>query len=248
VWLIGFQHLFSVSAVFHNLNILIYIAVWVFRFLSVSSVPNANKVIPTSDTYYQFRTAANLKQISVLLNALNAFLAWFKLIRYLSLVPQFALITGTLARSARSVVAFAAIFAIVVGGFSAAHLLAFGTKLASFKNLTTSTFSLLQSLLGDFDFREMRRAQWFLGPMLFVLFVALSVLVLLNLLIATVADAYAEMQEVLRNDPSKQRAGQRIYEHILESVGSVYGANALLSMMSSTWRRMQIRRTNLTLR
>jgi len=46
----------------------------------------------------------------------------------------------------------------------------------------------------------MRKAQWFLAPTLFVSFVAISAFFLLNLLIATVADAYAEMQEQLRND------------------------------------------------
>jgi len=152
VWVLGLQHLMSFSALFHNLNILIYVLVWIFRFLSVRQAPEESMIVMDSDTYYDFRTSANLKQVSVLLNSLNAFLAWFKLVRYLSLIPLFALITGTLQKSAGSVAAFAAVFAIVVGGFAAAHMLAFGTKLPNFKNLTTSSFSLLQSLLGDFNF------------------------------------------------------------------------------------------------
>ena len=48
------------------------------------------------------------------------------------------------------------------------------------------------------DFYELQQTHWLMGPVLFVLFIALGVFVILNLLIAVISDAYMATKEELR--------------------------------------------------
>jgi hypothetical protein len=61
-------------------------------------------------------------------------------------------------------------------------------------------YSLLRSLLGDFDFDELQEGHSYMGPILFCLFVVLAVFVVLNMLIAIISDAYQESQEQYAHD------------------------------------------------
>lgn len=76
-----------------------------------------------------------------------------------------------------------------------------------YRNLTSSALTLLKSLLGDFDLDEMVEAQFIMGPLLFTLFIAMAVLVVLNVLIAVVSDVSASVCD--RCIPLKQDARYR---------------------------------------
>ena len=62
----------------------------------------------------------------------------------------------TLRRSAAGVGGFGVIFAIIFFGFAQAHAMVFGPHLEGFRTITASSFTLLRSLLGDFDFVALR--------------------------------------------------------------------------------------------
>ena len=171
---------------------------WTFRFTSRAATPDAASVVVDSDVYYDFSVAALWKSTAVMLNGINAFMCWFRLVRYLAHLPELALVIGTLERSLRRLASFGVIFVVVFYGFAAAHMMAFGYKLKKFRNLTTSGFTLIESLLGEFDLFSLYEAQWLMGPLFFVLFIALAVLVVLNILIAIISDAYQAQNEFLR--------------------------------------------------
>jgi hypothetical protein len=59
----------------------------------------------------------------------------------------------------------------------------------------SSFFSLLQALLGEFDFDALREANPYMGPVVFIAFIVLSVFVVLNMLIAIISDAYQEAKD-----------------------------------------------------
>jgi len=103
----------------------------------------------------------------------------FKLVKFLSYVPRFALVTGTLRRSAMGVSGFSVVFLTVfcafldlaslsgfavqtlhpsliglcrdnaTDGFSASFMLTFGGRVSGYRNMTQSGMSLIRSLLGD---------------------------------------------------------------------------------------------------
>lgn len=63
--------------------------------------------------------------------------------------------------------------------------ISFGSDLKNYRDLLTTVFTLILSLLGEFDFNELRQAHWVLGPVLFMGFVFVGVFVTFNILIGT---------------------------------------------------------------
>lgn len=188
----GIEHFWALGTILHNLNLILYVGVWVLRGVSFAVSPDVTTVDVTSDVYYPFQLCTMYKRMSVYAQATNAFLCWFKLVRFLGYIPRFALVTGTLARSANGVTGFTIIFIVLFYGFSAAHMMTFGTFVEGYKNMTNSALTLMKSLLGDFDLDEMTEAQFIMGPFFFVLFTAVAVFVVLNILIAIISDAYSD--------------------------------------------------------
>lgn len=192
----GLAH-FTVATVAHDLNLAMYVVVWVCRAASLAMVPTVGDVHLESDVFYSYRSAVQWKLASVYANSLNAFLCWFKLVRYLGYIPRFALVSGTLRRSAYGVSGFSIIFVVMLYGFAASHMLSFGSTLESYRNLSWSTLTLLRSLLGEFELEDMANDNLVMGTLFFVLFTAVAVLVILNTLIAIVSDAYSAEVEAL---------------------------------------------------
>lgn len=54
------------------------------------------------------------------------------------------MITGTLRRAAGQVSGFAVVFLCVLFGFAAAHVLTFGSKVAGYRNMSHSVYTLLR--------------------------------------------------------------------------------------------------------
>jgi len=153
------------------------------------------------DTFIEMWPSVRFRADATKIAGINVFLNWFKFISILSYDPNFGLINNTLARSAEGVVGFAIVFAIIFIGFAQAHCLIFVGRLENFRTVQESIFCLLRSLLGDFDFSELEDAHFFMGPVLFLIFVGLAVFVVLNMLIAIISDAYETCREEMKDYP-----------------------------------------------
>jgi hypothetical protein len=140
-----------------------------------------------------FNTLKSAVSFTLTTNAVesvNAFLNFFKLIMFLSYDPAFSVLTNTLHYAAKPVFDFAVIFFIVFTGFSCAFVLVFGTRIHAFRTLAQTMYTLSIGLLGDFDFRELQDAHGYMGPLLFMLFIGIAVFVVLNMLIAIIAEVF----------------------------------------------------------
>ena len=61
------------------------------------------------------------------LNAMNCFLLFVKVFKYVAVIPQMNLLFATLSKAGLDLLFFSAVFVIVVTGFAMAFYLAFGT-------------------------------------------------------------------------------------------------------------------------
>jgi len=179
------------------LNILLFVLQVYYRALSSSNAP-ALAYVDAGDSFIDFRAAMQATRFSNDIGAINTFLNWFKMIAYLSYIPTFALLTDTLKVAAPEIFGFSFVFAIVFFGFAQAHTMVFGGRVEGYRTLGNSMYMLTRSLLGDFDFEEMRRNEPTIGPLFFVLFICLAVFVILNMLIAIVSDAYSTCRELMK--------------------------------------------------
>jgi hypothetical protein len=199
-------------------NIAIFVCYWCFKITAFLHKPEHVDV--ASNGYVDVKPFVETVYMSEMLNACNAFLSWFKLISFLSLNPQFARITGTLSRAAMQISAFLVIFFIISFAFTTAFSLAFGSRLHSYRNLTATLFTLLQALLGDFDFEELSNQDRVFGPFLFICFISIAVFVVLNIVIAIIASAYEDTITALE-DMEDVKLGRAMSDYLLSIVSKV---------------------------
>jgi hypothetical protein len=181
------------------MNFVFFVLAQSFLFYAQSLVPTSVPV--DSWEYVEFTPSVRFFMMAQGIRATNVFLNWFKLIHILSYSPTFGLMTDTLGKAAEGVAGFSIIFFIIFFGFAQAHAMIFNGRLESFRTVGQTMFSLLRSLLGDFDFDELQQAHGYMGPLLFIIFVVLAVFVVLNMLIAIISDAYANTKEKYENIP-----------------------------------------------
>lgn len=186
-------------------NIMIYMMAWAFRLYVAFFVlydheeETWRKIDPYSEDYLSlFQTACRLIRHATVLEAMNALLNWGKFCSYLSVSVTFALLTRTLGRAIKPLASFAGVFCVIFYGFAQAHCMIFHDRLHEFRTLTASSFTLLRSLLGDFDFMQLKNTEEFIGPIFFVLFVSIATLVILNMVIAIISDAYSEVDNDMK--------------------------------------------------
>ncbi|UPR03093.1 polycystin cation channel protein [Chloropicon primus] len=128
-------------------------------------------------------------------SAVNFFLLYFKIFKFMTEVPRMNSIIGTVTRCVTDIFFFMVMACIVIFGFTAAFYVCFGMQLAEFKTLGDSFGALMRLLLGDFDYQAMADTNSIMAPLLFYLFVTFVFMILLNMFLAIITDAYAEVKE-----------------------------------------------------
>eukprot|EP00753_Platysulcus_tardus_P021768 PLAT9116.1.p1 GENE.PLAT9116.1~~PLAT9116.1.p1 ORF type:complete len:627 (+),score=343.74 PLAT9116.1:659-2539(+) len=201
----------------HIVNMTLFYVVFGLRLAVELTAP---RYVADNDDFVHVRGALMMAVLASDINALNAFLSWMKSFEYLGFIPTFAQLTQTLSRAAAGVTGFAVIFGLIMFASALSFLLTFGAGLNGFRNLSTSFFSLLRALLGDFEFEELRAQNRFLGPLFFAAFMLLAVFVLLNVFIAIVSDAYAQtkLKLELESDIGLDTVGAQVLEYLLNDV------------------------------
>merc|ERR1712024_169873 len=128
------------------------------------------------------------------LSALNLFVAWIKVFKYLSFNATMTQLSQTLTSAGRDLAGFAVMFTIIFLAFTQLGYLLFGTQVHDFRTLMDTIFTLFRMILGDFNFRDIERASTLLGPIYFLV----VFFVLLNMFLAIINDTYGIVKERLK--------------------------------------------------
>lgn len=194
------------------INIAFYLIQLCFRYQSYSLVqhgfmsPNGIGQVDFFTTeFLDFRAPVKAMRFALTFQSINAFLNWFKLVGYLANYPVFALMTKTIVFAMDELIAFSVVFCIIMFGFAQAHCMFFGNQLYNYRTITTSFYTLFRAMLGDFDFNETYELHFIIGPLFFLMFVGIAFLVVLNIIIAIIADAYVEANEERKIDMKKRK-------------------------------------------
>lgn len=201
MWLLGcIMYWQSGWNVIDLLNVLLFICVFGVRIAFVTAVRNL-KIDPTETrSFFNFQPASLLNSTEQNILACNAFILWFKIFKYTRFLPGMDVISETVARSLRNTVSFVAMMAFVLFGFAQAGVLAFGTDVPGYHTFIDTFFTLLRTLLGDFDFESMQRSNRVFGPLYFLSFIVLVFFILLSMFMAILNDAYTDVQDSLREE------------------------------------------------
>ena len=118
--------------------------------------------------------------------AMAIFFGWVKFLKYVSFNKTMTQLTGTLIKSGKDLAGFGLMFIIIFMAFSMTGYMIFGANMKDYSTFTDSIFSLLRTILGDFDWNALESTEPIIGPMyflgyvLFVFFILLVSLIELN--------------------------------------------------------------------
>ena len=132
--------------------------------------------------------------------ALTAFLFWFRIIMMLQLTTYFGPLIKTCYSMLKDLAVFLLLFSIQLVSFSCVAILAFG-KLPEYETLHSTLVSLLGSALGEYDFSiydglaagEEDEHKKYYGIVFHIIFLCVNLLLMLNLIIALMADTYKHL-------------------------------------------------------
>lgn len=145
------------------------------------------------------------------------FLVWMKVFKYLSFNRTLLQLSMTLSRCATDLLAFGLMFLIVFVAYAQLGYVLFGTENADFRTYGDSVLTLLRTVLGDFDYVAIERANRVLGPIFFVSYIFFVFFVLLNMFLAIINDTYAEVKAV--QDAGTVQVGAYLRERVAKLWG-----------------------------
>lgn len=135
---------------------------------------------------------AIVSELNVL--AINFFLMYFKVFKYLAKVPRMDSILLTVSTCSFDLFLFFIMFSIIMFGFDAAFFIVFGPYLSDYNSLSTSFGTLFRILLGDFDYQSLDEVNGTMAPILFYSFIVMGFMLLMNMLLAIVCDSFADVK------------------------------------------------------
>jgi len=128
--------------------------------------------------------------------------------------PQLAVITETLSVAFWDLVHFFIVFALTFVNFAVGAHFLFGHQLQEWSNVFISLVTCFRTLMGDIDFMAMYDITPWMSMIWFWLFMILIYLVLVNMFISIVMDAYANVKEKSNKVDSFVDLAKRLYQRI----------------------------------
>ncbi|DAZ95674.1 TPA: hypothetical protein N0F65_002471 [Lagenidium giganteum] len=190
---------YSFWNVVEAVHVVVFLAVIILRLYVVDqSYGTLSGNVATSitsaslDTIPTFQEFGNLADAERVLGSINAAIIWIKLLKYTQMSQRMCLLLRVLYRAAWDLFWFLAYFLAAMCGFGQVAYLLFGLDVASFRTLGDAIVTLLQAVAGDLDYNGMHAANNVLGPLFYVCFYFLLLMVLLNVFLAILNDAYLQ--------------------------------------------------------
>ncbi|CAF1320727.1 unnamed protein product [Adineta steineri] len=146
-------------------------------------------------------------QLAVYVNDILTFLlgycCFFSMIKFVQLFrfnQRISLFAETLKYCAKELISFSIMFGIVFMAYLCLFYLLFVSKLSSCSSLLSTAQMLFEMTLMKFDASQIMRADAFLGPFCFTLFMFLVVFVCLSMFVSIISDSFRHAKDNQKDD------------------------------------------------
>lgn len=173
------------------INIIVLFVVLGLRIHWVLMVGNVDWSVAAQDQYINLVPIAEAVVTENYWNAVNAFLMYVRAFRFLNIFPTMASFRNTLGAALSMNMFIWMLLLLVMVAYSTAGFVAFGQTVKGFKSPTYAMLTLFEYSAGEYNFKDMERADPFLGPLITITYMIAVFLVLMNLFYSILADAYA---------------------------------------------------------
>lgn len=120
------------------------------------------------------------------------------------------------------VLGFSVMFLIIFIAYAELGYLLFGSQVERFGAFGTSTFTLLRTILGDFDYMSIDEVDRTLAPIFFLTFIFFVFFILLNMFLAIITDTYAQVKTEIAVAPDEMQMSEfvkRQYYGAMKTLG-----------------------------
>jgi hypothetical protein len=168
----------------------------------------APQVLPASVFFGQHVSmygAVTQSSFAYVLLGINSILTWMKLLKYLNAFPHMAMMTKTVTYAMAPSLSFLMMFFVFFMGYAQGLTMVFGGAIRDYSNIKFSMMSLFRALIGDFDVEAMMKADKFVGPVLFIIFIMVGMIFLINIFIAVLTESYDKAKIQVFGDAFDER-------------------------------------------
>ena len=190
-----------------------------------------NRMKSNPGQFISFIQATTWDEIFGYLLAFLVFFANLKLLKLLRFNHRIYLFTKTLSKAAMPLFSFLIVFFVFYIAYSILHYFLFGPVLDEYKSFVTTIETLFSTVMGVFDFEIIRENNRILGPIIFFSFNMIMVMILMNVFLTILMDAFAEVQA----DENLKSKDYEVIEYMLQQfrfffvrsgkVGNFFGNN-----------------------
>ncbi|XP_038197320.1 polycystin-2 isoform X2 [Arvicola amphibius] len=182
----------------------------VINIYRMSNVEGLLRFLEDQNTFPNFEHVAYWQIQFNNIAAVNVFLVWIKLFKFISFNRTMSQLSTTMSRCAKDLFGFTIMFLIVFLAYAQLAYLVFGTQVDDFSTFQECIFTQFRIILGDINFAELEEANRVLGPLYFTTFVFFMFFILLNMFLAIINDTYSEV----KSDLAQQKAEMELSDLI----------------------------------
>lgn len=149
--------------------------------------------------FVNFNTIAQWDMIYSCVTSCVVFCATLKFLKLLRFNNKISMLSMTLRLASRDLLGFSVTFAIIFVAFTQFSFLIFGSNLATYRNFYYAMSSVFRFALGQFELKEMQRANYPYGSIYFVLFIFIVIMGIISMFITILNEAFEKCKKELAN-------------------------------------------------
>merc|ERR1711916_209024 len=130
--------------------------------------------------------------LQVYMNSVNTVLSYLKILKYVQLNDKLNILTRTVSMASSSIVGVLLLFLYFVFAFALCGYTLFGSTVFEYRTPDAAYNSLLRLLVGDYDYEALSTTARGATVVFFWAYTVMSLFILLNFLIAVLADAFQQ--------------------------------------------------------
>ncbi|CAH1244449.1 PKD1 [Branchiostoma lanceolatum] len=152
-----------------------------------------SSVQASTDDFVSFQNAITFHSAYSVTLALVVFLSTLKFMKLLRFNKKISLLSATLQHSTGMMIPFGFQFMLVFFAFVHFASVAFGANSLAYSSVMGSGQTIFSMLLGKFDHRELTQLHWLLGPAMFIVFMIVVFLIIMNISFTIISESFAEV-------------------------------------------------------
>jgi len=158
------------------------------------------------EKFYSMRYMQRIAQICSWIFMVNGFLLFLKLFKYFTFSPKMLFLFGIMKKAYVDICIFMVAFLIFIFGFALMGYIAFSSDVFTFRTFGKGIANLIQYLVTDMDVNILMDSNRWIGNVYYIVWSMIMILVLSNVFIAILCDAYSEVQKELKDAAVKTQS------------------------------------------